>query len=150
WRRHLAAAAQRQLYVGPDAATGVEAVTVGFADMVGFTVLSQQLDQRDLATMVDRFETLAYDTIAELGGRIVKMLGDEVMFVTDDPASGARIALRLAEAYADDETLPDVRVGLAVGPVLVREGDYFGPTVNLASRIVNIAYAGSEIGRAHV
>jgi adenylate cyclase len=143
WRRHLAAAAQRQLFYG-SAEVG-ETATVGFADLVGFTAMSQQLDQRELATMVDRFETLAYDTIVELGGRIVKMIGDEVMFVTDEPASGARIALRLAEAYADDETLPDVRVGLAMGPVLAREGDYFGPTVNLASRIVNIAYAGSAV-----
>jgi len=144
WRRHLAAAAQRQLFYGSESAAG-ETATVGFADLVGFTALSQQLDQRELAAMVDRFETLAYDTIAELRGRIVKMLGDEVMFVTDDPAPGARIAMHLAEAYADDETLPDVRVGLAVGPVLAREGDYFGPTVNLASRIVNISYAGSAV-----
>jgi adenylate cyclase len=148
WRRHLAAAAQRQLFYG--AAPGGETATVGFADLVGFTAISQTLDERELATMVDRFETLAYDTIAELGGRIVKMIGDEVMFVTDEPAAGARIALRLAEAYADDETLPDVRVALAMGPVLIREGDYFGPTVNLASRIVNIAYAGSAVASDEV
>jgi adenylate cyclase len=80
----------------------------------------------------------------------VKMIGDEVMFVTDEPASGARIAVALAEAYADDETLPDVRVGLAMGPALAREGDYFGPTVNLASRIVNIAYAGSAVASDEV
>jgi adenylate cyclase len=149
WRRHLAAAAQRQLFYGSESSAG-ETVTVGFADLVGFTALSQQLDERELASMVDRFETLAYDTIAELNGRIVKMIGDEVMFVTDEPAAGARIALRLAEAYADDETLPDVRVGLATGPALAREGDYFGPTVNLASRIVNLAYAGSAVASDEV
>jgi len=143
WRRHLAAAAQRQLYFGPDAATGQETSTVGFADMVGFTAISQQLDEHELAETVDRFESVAYDTIAEHGGRVVKMIGDEVMFVTDTPASGAMIAVTLAEVYGDDEAMPDVRVGLATGPVLAREGDYFGPTVNLASRIVNIAYAGS-------
>jgi len=75
----------------------------------------------------------------------VKMIGDEVMFVTDEATSGAMIAVTLAEVYGDDETMPDVRVGLAIGPVLAREGDYFGPTVNLASRIVNIAYAGSAV-----
>jgi adenylate cyclase len=144
FRRHLAAAAQRQLFYRSEPSAG-ETVTVGFADLVGFTALSQQLDERELASMVDRFEELAYDVIAQLNGRIVKMLGDEVMFVANDPPAGARIALRLAEAYADDETLPDVRVGLAVGPALAREGDYFGPTVNLASRIVNIAYAGSAV-----
>jgi adenylate cyclase len=55
------------------------------------------------------------------------------------------IGLTLSEAYADDETLPDVRVGLAYGPMLGREGDYFGATVNLAHRIVNIAYVGSVV-----
>jgi adenylate cyclase len=145
WRRHLAAAAQRQLYFGPDAATGQDTLTVGFADMVGFTAISQQLDEHELAGTVDRFESVAFDTIAEHGGRVVKMIGDEVMYVTDDPASGAVIAMTLAEVYGDDETMPDVRVGLAMGPVLAREGDYFGPTVNRASRIVNIAYAGSVV-----
>ena len=145
WRRHLAAAAQRQLYFGPDAATGQEMLTVGFADMVGFTAISQQLDEHELAQTVDRFESIAYDTIAEHGGRVVKMIGDEVMFVTDDPGSGAMIASTLAEVYGDDEAMPDVRVGLARGPALAREGDYFGPAVNLASRIVNIAYAGSAV-----
>ena len=145
WRRHLAAAAQRQLYFGADAATGHEPLTVGFADMVGFTAISQQLDEHELAGTVDRFESVAYDTIAACGGRVVKMIGDEVMFVTDDAASGAIIAMTLAEVYGDDETMPDVRVGLAMGPVLAREGDYFGPTVNRASRIVNIAYAGSAV-----
>jgi adenylate cyclase len=113
--------------------------------MVGFTAISQQFDERELAATVDRFEDIAYDTVAEYGGRVVKMIGDEVMFVTDDPASGAEIAMTLAEVYGDDENLPDVRVGLATGPVLPREGDYFGPAVNRASRIVNIAYAGSAV-----
>jgi adenylate cyclase len=53
--------------------------------------------------------------------------------------------LRLADAYHDDESLSEVRVGLAHGPVLSREGDLFGPTVNLASRIVNIAFPGSVV-----
>ena len=145
WRRHLAAAAQRQLYFGPDATTGQETLTVGFADMVGFTAISQQLDEHELAGTVDRFESIAFDTIAAYGGRVVKMIGDEVMYVTEDEAAGAMIAMTLAEVYGDDETMPDVRVGLAMGPVLAREGDYFGPTVNLASRIVNIAYAGSAV-----
>src|SRR5438270_13563016 len=144
WRRHLAAAAQRQLFFTSDS-SGQETMAVGFADMVGFTAISQQLDEHELAAIVDRFESVAYDTIAEYGGRVVKMIGDEVMFVTEDPAAGAMIAATLAEVYGDDEGMPDVRVGLAMGPVLAREGDYFGPTVNRASRIVNIAYAGAAV-----
>jgi len=75
----------------------------------------------------------------------VKMIGDEVMFVTDDPAAAAEIGLSLAEVYGQDEAVSDVRVGLAHGPVLGLQGDYFGPTVNLASRIVNIAYVGAVV-----
>ncbi|MBV8560050.1 MAG: hypothetical protein JO050_04715, partial [Acidimicrobiia bacterium] len=76
WRRHLAAAAQRQLYFGPEGATGQETLAIGFADMVGFTAISQQLDEHELAHTVDRFESVAYDTIAAYAGRVVKMIGD--------------------------------------------------------------------------
>jgi adenylate cyclase len=67
------------------------------------------------------------------------------MFVVNDVADAARIGLDLADAYADDELLSDVRVGLASGPVLLRDGDYFGPTVNLAHRIVNIGNPGTVL-----
>jgi adenylate cyclase len=120
-------------------------LAVGFADLVGFTALSQQLDEHELAQVVERFESNAYDTIGSRGGRVVKMIGDEVMFAVEDVVAGVDIALSLAEVYHDDEALSDVRVGLASGPVLEREGDIFGPTVNLASRIVSIAYAGSVV-----
>ncbi len=73
------------------------------------------------------------------------MIGDEVMFVIEDVAQAARIGLDLADAYADDELLSDVRVGLASGPVLARDGDYYGPTVNLAHRIVNIGNPGTVL-----
>ncbi len=144
WRRHLQAAARRR--VATPVGDGPPALkTVGFADLVGFTALSQQVDEHELAATVDRFETLAYDTVVGQGGRVVKMIGDEVMFVVDDVRAGAEIALSLAEVYAEDSELSDVRVGLATGPALEREADYFGPTVNLASRIVNIAFPGSVV-----
>jgi adenylate cyclase len=126
-------------------AEGAGELAVGFADLVGFTALSQQLDEHELAQVVERFEVTAYDTIGSRGGRVIKMIGDEVMFAVEDVKAGVDIALSLAEAYHDDEALSDVRVGLAAGPVLEREGDLFGPTVNLASRIVSIAYAGSVV-----
>jgi len=145
WRRHLQAAARRRV-AAPVGGDGHRAPkTVGFADLVGFTALSQQVDEHVLAGMVDRFETLAYDTVVGQGGRVVKMIGDEVMFVVDDVRAGAEIALSLAEVYGEDSELSDVRVGLATGPALEREADYFGPTVNLASRIVNIAFPGSVV-----
>ena len=95
--------------------------------------------------MVARFEELAHDTVVALGGRVVKMIGDEVMFVVQSPVNAARIGLSLAEAYADDELLSDVRVALAVGPVLLQEGDFYGPVVNLASRLVAVAHPGTVL-----
>jgi len=146
WRRHVQAATRRAMLLrtrGDGSALPV--LAVGFADMVGFTVLSQQLAEEELAAVVSRFEEVAHDTVTAGGGRIVKMIGDEAMFVTESVVDAARIGLRLAEAYADDELLSDVRVGLSVGPVLIQDGDYFGPVVNLASRMVNIADPGAVL-----
>jgi len=145
WRRHMQVAARRRLVREAGASSGQTTVTVGFADLVGFTALSQQVDAHELAAIVDRFESTAYDIVGSLGGRLVKMIGDEVMFAVDGAGIGVQIALTLADAYHDDESLSDVRVGLACGAALEREGDLFGPTVNLASRIVSIAYAGSVV-----
>jgi adenylate cyclase len=113
--------------------------------MVGFTLLSQHLSDAELATVVRRFEEISHDIVTRLGGRVVKMIGDEVMFVVASVADAARIGLDLADAYADDDLLSDVRVGLALGPILLRDGDYFGPTVNLAHRIVNIGNPGTVL-----
>ncbi len=136
WRRHLLAALRRWS-AKPSAAD--RTLTVGFADLVGFTTLSLALAPPELAKMVDRFEALAYEHIPERGGRIVKMIGDEVMFASEDVGRAADVAVALVEAYARDADVPEVRVGLASGPTLSWEGDLYGPTVNLASRLVNLA-----------
>lgn len=143
WRRHLQSAARGRLSSpsGPDAP--VQAV--GFADLVGFTALSQQLDTRALAAVVDRFETVAYAIVGGHGGRVVKMIGDEVMFAVDDPDEAVRCAVDLAESYHEADDLSDVRVGVAYGTVVDRDGDLYGPPVNLASRITSIAYPGSVV-----
>ncbi len=142
WRRHLQAALRRHTMESGD---GEHSLSVGFCDLVGFTAMSQQLTDDELAAVVSRFEELAYDTVAAGGGRVVKMIGDEVMYVVEDPTVAAHIGLALADAYAGEEQLSDVRVGIAHGPVLGREGDYFGPVVNLAHRIVNIAFPGTVV-----
>jgi len=142
WRRHLVAALRRRA-VAPSAEDLV--LTVGFADLVGFTSLSQALDGAELASMVDRFETIVYEHVPRHGGRVVKMIGDEVMFSVDDGAFAADIAVALVEAYARDAKLPDVRVGMASGRTLSWEGDLFGPTVNLANRLVNLARPGTVL-----
>ncbi len=143
WRRHLQAAARRRL-LRADTEEG-QGLIVGFADLVGFTALAQQVSDEELAEVVDQFEHLAYDVVVAGGGRVVKMIGDEVMFVVDDPLCAAEIALGLADASHDAAELSDVRVGMAVGPVVEREGDAFGVTVNLASRATSIAYPGTVV-----
>jgi adenylate cyclase len=142
WRRHLQAAIRRQTMSHADTENSM---AVGFCDLVGFTAMSQQLSDEELAHVVTRFEELAYDTVAAGGGRVVKMIGDEVMYVVESPSIAAHIGLALADTYSDEESLSDVRVGVAFGPVLGREGDYYGPVVNLAHRIVNIAYPGTVV-----
>jgi adenylate cyclase len=143
-RRRLVVEARRRLTrAGSDDAETI--LCVGFADLVGFTSQTQQLDSAALAEVVGRFEAIAYDVIPGFGGRVVKTIGDEVMFVNDDIRDGCRTALELARRYRDDEALSDVRVGLAYGPVLERDGDVYGQIVNMASRIVSVAYPGSVV-----
>ena len=146
WRRQLAAVAGRVLAerdADADAVSGV--LSVGFADLVSFTRLSQRLEERELAALVDRFGRRSADVIAAAGGRLVKTVGDEVLFVADSAARAARIGLDLAETMAKDPVLPDVRVGIATGTVLTRMGDVFGRTVNLANRLIALAAPGTVL-----
>lgn len=147
WRRHMQATIRRTMLLraGWHTVGAGPVLAVGLADMVGFTLLSQRLDRERLVTVVQRFEEISHDIVTRLGGRLVKMIGDEAMFVIESVVGAARIGLGLAEAYAHDDLLSDVRVGLAVGPVLVNDGDYYGSTVNLAHRIVNVAKPGTVL-----
>ncbi len=143
WRRHLAAAAGRIL-LRPDAGDS-EAGTpmvVGFVDIVGFTRRSRGLTADQLAHLVEVFEDVTSSVVTEHGGRVVKTIGDEVLFVADTPADGARIALALVEAEERDEDYPEVRVGAAYGQVLSRMGDVFGSVVNIAARLTSLARPG--------
>ncbi|HEY4397134.1 MAG TPA: adenylate cyclase regulatory domain-containing protein [Acidimicrobiia bacterium] len=149
-RLQLRASARRKLTAPDPEALGAEELAVGFVDLVGYTALSQELEPEELGALVTRFEELAYDTVAEHGGRVVKTIGDEVMFVDVEMANAARIALRLTERSAVDEVLPEARAGLAAGSVLSQEGDYYGPVVNLASRLVEIARPGTVLASSEV
>lgn len=146
WRRQLAAAGSRVL-ASTDTEVGPTRTryAVGFVDLVGFTELTRKLSEDRLVGLVESFENVAADLVAELGGRVVKTLGDEVLFVTDTPGAGAEVGVGLAERFRVDEDAPDVRVGLAYGTVLLRAGDVFGTTVNLASRLTTFARPGSVL-----
>lgn len=147
WRRHLTAAISRMLadaHPHEEHEHGVVRV-IGFADLVSFTALVRRLTERQLAVMVQRFEALASDIVTAHGGRVIKTVGDEILYVTIEPAPAAAIALDLVEAMAEDELLPDVRVGMAHGRVLSRLGDVFGTTVNRASRLTAVAPPGGVL-----
>ena len=139
WRRRLSVEARRRIV--REARAG-SSVCVGFADLVGFTAQTEELEVAELAEVVERFEGIAYDVVPAFGGRVVKTIGDEVMFVNDDVVEGCRTALQLVQRYREDDALSDVRVGLANGLVLERDGDVFGHPVNVASRIVSSAFPG--------
>ncbi len=146
WRRQMAATIGRgvaEVSVDPDQTTIT--ATVGFADLVSFTRLSRQLDESDLGALVETFESVSADVIHAESGRLVKTLGDEVMFVADTPQRGAHIALALHSVHARTERMPEIRVGLATGAVATRMGDVYGTTVNRASRNTALARPGSTI-----
>ena len=139
WRRQLAAATGRVVQAGDDEEMVDRRLAVGFADLVGFTRLTRRMEEEELGELVESFETTAADLVAAHGGRLIKTLGDEVLYAADDAGVAAEIALRLIETMAHDETMPELRVGIAFGTVTTRMGDVFGATVNLASRLTSIA-----------
>lgn len=144
WRRHLAGAATRLALQHVDEWES-EPACVGFVDIVGFTSRSRSLTNSELATLVDRFESVASELVTDHGGRVVKTIGDEVFFVVDDPVDAAWLGVELAEQHLHDPSFPNVRVGIAHGPLLHRLGDVLGPVVNMASRLTSIAPPGRVI-----
>lgn len=144
WRRHLVAAVHRLITdAAPDDPEGSwPRRAIGFADLVNFTSLVRRMTERELVRLVQRFEALTADIVTAHGGRVIKTVGDEVLFVHTEPAPAAAIALDLAEAMSEDDVLPEVRVGMAYGTVVSRLGDVFGTPVNRASRLMTIAPKG--------
>jgi adenylate cyclase len=141
WRRQLAAYFSRIVSAGTTM-TGESSSAIGFADMSGFTTLTRKASEAELRELLEAFESAATDIVGAHNGRIVKALGDEVLFVADTAAEAADIAIELQQAAADDERLPPLRVGLAAGPVVSRWGDVYGSTVNIASRLTSLCRPG--------
>jgi adenylate cyclase len=140
WRRHLAAAVARveALRANEEDLNTVQ-VTVGFADIVSFTALSNRLSEERIGDLVELFESRCADVVAAQRGRIIKSIGDSVLFVNDDPVRAYDTAEGIINVIGRDTRMPDVRVGLASGSVVMRLGDVFGPPVNLASRLTGVA-----------
>jgi adenylate cyclase len=149
YRRHIEAAVRGESVALVEAAEGglpgqVD-LCVGFADLVGFTAASEQMLPMELGEMAAGLVRHAEATLPSRGARIVKTIGDAVMFTAPDAASAAAAALDLVEAAGRDGALPPLRAGLAFGPVLRRYGDCFGRTVNVASRLCTVAAPGAVL-----
>ena len=141
WRRHLAAAVSpRRGARAPTRRTSTPpSVTVGFADIVAFTALTNQLDHDRIGDLVEIFESRCADVVAGQHGRVIKSIGDAVLFVNEDPIRAYDTAEGIIEVIGRDPRMPDVRVGLATGSVVMRLGDVFGPPVNMAARLTAVA-----------
>ncbi len=149
-RQHLIAARRTILGDAADVGYETQRMAVGFVDLVGSTALAQRLSTRELGELLTEFENAAADTVTAAGGRVVKLIGDEILYTADDAGSACGIARELALKFAAHAVIPSVRAGVASGDVMLRDGDVFGPVVNLAARAVKVATAGEIVAPASV
>lgn len=110
---------------------------VGFVDLTDSTRATTALGPEVMSAALTRFEEWSAELAVASGGRVVKYIGDEVMFLSPDLAAGAAVATELVRRIAADGALSSARGGVAFGPMLSRDGDWYGTTVNLAARLVD-------------
>ncbi len=150
WRRHLTAAIARAGSAGVAAEDEqIMQATVGFADLVSFSALTNDLDEDQIGNLVEVFETRSHEIVSRRGGRVIKTLGDSVLFMATSPAEGMEIAWDIIGLIGGDERLPDVHVGVVTGSVVLKMGDVYGPAVNLAARLVGVARRNRVITDTH-
>ena len=119
-------------------------VAVGFADIVGFTKLGSELPEVELGGIAGRLTELAERHVRR-PARVVKTIGDAVMVVSPEPTALVESMLDLVEAIEADDALPHIRAGVAWGRAVPRMGDWYGGTVNMASRLTARARTGSVL-----
>jgi adenylate cyclase len=122
-----------------------EFVALGFVDLVGSTAWAQGLSLRDQSLALARFESAAWSSAVLNGGRVVKMIGDEVFIAAPTADAACRIGIDVIRTAAEDEVLPPARGVVGVGYATPREGDYFGPLVNVLSRMVKLGQPGELV-----
>ena len=138
-RAHLVHIGRRYRHGQPPSEHNVVDLVIGFADLSQSTALVRRLDLAGLDRALTRFEELTTDLISAAGATLVKRLGDGVMFVTPRADLACTLALRLVDAFRDQLSAPTAKVGLAAGLVAALRGDFYGPPVHLAARIVTAA-----------
>ena len=122
-----------------------EVVALGFVDLVGSTAWAQTMTLRDQSLALTRFESAAWTSAVLAGGRVIKTIGDEVFFAAPTAEAACRIGLEVCRAAVDDAVLPSARGAVGIGPATPREGDYYGPLVNLLSRLVKTGGPGEVV-----
>jgi adenylate cyclase len=120
------------------------ATTFLFADIAGFTALTEAHGDEEAANLVADFANRIRAELPPRGAAHVKTIGDALMLRIDDPGEAIRVALRIGQVMRDHGA-PAVRVGLHHGPAVERDGDYFGATVNLAARVSAEAVGGEVL-----
>lgn len=116
-----------------------------FADLAGFTALTEAMGDSDAADLAQRFYASAAELVEKHGGEQVKVIGDAIMVRTDDAATAVRLAVCLVHEVGGQHFFPSVRVGLHTGPAVQRDGDWFGAAVNLAARVSGEAGGGEVL-----
>jgi adenylate cyclase len=148
-RHHLWAAVSRQRAAMITSRDRLDTLlSIGFVDLVGFTSASAAMDSVELLEFMREFHSRAFDLVTGRGGRVVKHIGDEIMFAVLDPTMACDIGLALIEAFGVAGSHP--RGGVAHGAVIARHGDFYGTVVNLASRLVDAAVPGELLADADI
>jgi adenylate cyclase len=139
WRRHL-----ESYLAAPDQDEAEADTVIGFADIVGYTSMSRKLAMTELEDLLETFESSAHSIVVASGGRVVKAIGDAVMFTSPDAHAAAETAVAL-HALTSGGELPTLRIGIARGHALTRLGDVFGEPVNIAARLASSAHSGTTL-----
>lgn len=116
-----------------------------FTDLVGYTALTEADGDDRAAEVALAFHEHVRGLLAAHGAEEIKTLGDGLMLRADDPARGVRLAVRIVDGLAATPGFPAVRVGVHTGPAVTRAGDWFGGTVNVASRLCTAAGGGEVL-----
>jgi adenylate cyclase len=146
--RHSALGTIRADVVAAGAYGELRDIAVGFVDVASSTELAQRVDPAELAALVADFDRASLGAATRHGARVVKTIGDEVMLAADDPAAVCGAALDLVAHVHAHERWTEARAGVAYGAVLDQDGDYFGPVVNRAARLVEAAPDGMVMADA--
>jgi adenylate cyclase len=123
--------------------------TVAFADLVGFTELGESVGVEELGGLAGRLAQIAGEVV-EPPVRVVKQIGDAVMLVSPEVAPAIETCLALIDRAEDEQDFPPLRAGVAFGPAVNRWGDWFGSTVNVASRLTARARPGAVLATDEV